>query len=412
MDNYLKAFPDTSPATKHQLRHLLSQVGNVDEVLRKATENGVPPKSLVQWLDKSIQRQQKSPSNQPVVAATAPRRAGDQSSERKVEEPAEEAEDPAEEKPEWRERLTGWLGRGKSGKKAKADQVQAGNRDSQKNSGLVKWIGIGIVIVAVGLAGWQFMRNGIALPSFSGDRTDFNLSGAPSFIITLLFAPTILVAINIISFAESFSRKERWLLDWWIAILTVVALVERVAIGEKLWLFLLGACTFGMAVAIFLNESQEQGGWFDTIDLTPLGNAAGMLLIIHAANWAAIPYPTYVPIWIVWIVFGISMIKELARTFWLGIFAVVTGVAAAITLNISVISICLAASVIAVTWGSRKGWVPTSRHRSDTSVFSGSGRELSIIIPYDVVLGQVYAFALTAFALYGNFLVATFTGGQ
>ncbi|KKQ92568.1 MAG: hypothetical protein UT17_C0002G0231 [Candidatus Woesebacteria bacterium GW2011_GWB1_39_10] len=409
MENYLSAFPNTGSATKHQLRHLLSQVGNADEVLRKATENGVSPESLVQWLDNGIQKQQKATNSQPIVEATGSKRTEVQPSEQKKEEP----EKPAEEKPGLRERLASRFSRGKPNKRPKADRNEAGNRDNQQKSGLPwMWIGIGIAIVAVGLAGWQFTKNGIALPSFSGNRTDFNLSGAPSFIITLLFAPTILVAINIISFAEAFSRKERLLLDWWIAILTVVTLVERVAIGEKLWLFLLGACTFGMAVAIFLNESQEQGGWFDAIDLTPLGNAAGMLLIIHAANWAAIPYPTYVPIWIVWVVFGVSMIKELARTFWLGVFAVVTGVAAAITLNASVISICLAASVIAVTVGSRKGWVPTSRHRSDTSVFSGSGRELSIIIPYDVVLGQVYAFALTAFALYGNFLVATFTGGQ
>lgn len=139
MDDYLKAFPDTNLATRAQLRRLLSEVGNADEILEKAIDNGVPPSSLVLWLDKGIKKQQKVANSQPVEKVAEPEPTKAQPYAPKEEASAEETEESAEEKPTLRDRLAGlpWM-----------------------------WIGIGILVLALIVAAiWFFGGSSSAQPT-------------------------------------------------------------------------------------------------------------------------------------------------------------------------------------------------------------------------------------------------------
>lgn len=267
------------------------------------------------------------------------------------------------------------------------------------------------LIAAVGIvfAIWRGTQGEISLPSFG----EINVPNSPGFKVGITLATLILIAVNLWGFAEAYNRKERMLMDWWISLVTILVLVERTALGHDWFLILITASVIGLAVAIFLNESEEQPSWFDSIDLTSLMNIAGQLLILHYANWKVLPYPEYIPVWIVWIVFVICVAKELLRTaLGLGFFALVTGVISAFTLNAWVITISLTVAIVGVHFAAKRGWVNTTKHRDQVQLFAGTGRELSLLVPWDVILAQTYVFAFTSFALYGNFVIISLTGGK
>jgi len=268
----------------------------------------------------------------------------------------------------------------------------------------------GFLIVA--LAIWLAATGNVRSPDLK--IADLSFPQSPEFNITITLATVALFAINLWGFAEAYSRKERILLDWWIAPITALVLVNREALGHNLWLILTTLCGAGLGVATFLNESQEQKGRFEWIDLTSLMNIAGILIVLNYANWPTLPYPAYIPVWVVWIVFLGCAIRELVRTsFGLGFFALATGVASAITLNPWIIAISLCATVVGVHFAAKRGWVPTTKHREEVQILAGTGRELSIVVPWDVVSTQTYVFAITSFILYrGDFILTTLTGGK
>lgn len=266
-----------------------------------------------------------------------------------------------------------------------------------------------VAAVAIVLA-IQGAQGGFSLPSFG----EVKVPNTPDFKVEITLATLVLFAINLWGFIEAYNRKERMMMDWWISPVIVLVLVKRPVLGHDWFLILTTASFVGLFVAVLLNESEEQPGWFSSIDLTPPMNVAGLLLILHYAKWETLPYPGYIPVWILWAILVICVAKELLRTSpGLSLFALVTGIASAFTLNAWVIAASLTAAIIGVHFAAKRGWVNTTKHRDQIPIFAGTGRELDLLVPWDVILTQTYVFAFISFALYnGNFVVILLTGGK
>ncbi len=375
--DYFGRFPEAQASDRGRLASLLSQVEGRSDILDQAIANNIGPKELADAIEAELGKKD-------AVQIPPP-----QPRQNRPQPPAQPARPgaPEQKQPFWR-RFTPNI------------HMPAFPQN---------WWMWPIAAVGIAIAIWQGASGNLALPNFG----EINVPNSPGFRVGITLAALTLITVNLWGFAEAYNRKERMLMDWWIAIVIILVLVERTALGHDLFLILTTASVIGLAVATFLNESEEQASWFDSIDLTSLMNVAGQLLILHYANWQILPYPEYIPVWILWIIFVICVAKELLRTaLGLGFFALITGVVSAVTLNAWVITISLVVAIVGVHFAAKRGWVNTTKHRDQVQLFAGTGRELSLLVPWDVILAQTYVFAFTSFALYGNFVIVSLTGGK
>lgn len=235
-----------------------------------------------------------------------------------------------------------------------------------------------------------------------------DLPTLPPLSAALSLATMVIFLTQVVSFLEAYSRGERTLLDWWIVPVTLVVLIFRDTFSGDWWIVFITACTLLLGISIFNNESEE-GGRFAFIDLTPMASLTGTLLVLNYAQMAGLPYPAYLPIWVVWLAFVLSMFREMSRTIGLALLAIVAGVISAFTLNPWVITISFLIMITAVNVFAKQGWVHTSKRGQEVATgMKLGGRDLRLIVPWDNVLFAIWTFTFISLALYGNFVIFSF----
>lgn len=219
--------------------------------------------------------------------------------------------------------------------------------------------------------------------------------------LDISFATTMLILVNFVGLLEAWSRNERLWMDWWIAPLTAGILIYKDIIPHDPWLITISASAVGLLFAVFHNESQQDQSFWGQIDTTPLASLAGQLLLISQIE--SIPYPEYIPIWLLWAILIPALFKELFRTPVLAILAIILGAIMAVTLNVWVIMVCSIIAIVVVTLGASQDWIPAyGKHKTDVP-FKVGGRQFALVIPWDNILAMLYLFAFLSLQLYqGN----------
>lgn len=219
---------------------------------------------------------------------------------------------------------------------------------------------------------------------------------------------TGLLAINIIGLLEAWTRWERWWLDWWIAPVTVVVVGLHDHMPQIPWIVVATIDGVLLFFAIFINESEEDEYGWQSVDTTTLASTAGQMILVQQIMNS---YPQLIPTWVLWIIFVLGMVKELFRTPALGILACVAGLVAAFTLDPWVMSGMIMFTVILVTVLANVDWIPQrNRHQVNHPLNMGD-RQVSLVVPWDVLLAQVFVFVFVSLQLYGNFLLLDFIAG-
>lgn len=405
MDDYLKAFPDTNLATRAQLRRLLSEVGNADEILEKAIDNGVPPSSLVLWLDKGIKKQQKVANSQPVEKVAEPEPTKAQPYAPKEEASAEETEESAEEKPTLRDRLAGlpWM-----------------------------WIGIGILVLALIVAAiWFFGGSSSAGPSaptiqLPQSQPDITQPGPDSTQPQLNIQPTGreslkglnwklnlvnlgLIALIIFSLLESIASGDTLLIDFFSSwgVFSVLVYGGMYGTESHMFWFLVGAGVLGMIISTFWNPTEEnEPKWWNRIDTTHWYVLGLALIFIYNMKSPTIPYPSYLPIVVPILIVVIGAGKEIFRQVIYSLVAIAIGIAPAVLQTGTALLIGLSVEVVIAAFGARQGWITSRGSGHEVNI---GGRKFKLYLAWDVVLFYVAEVVLIGYALYGNYVVLTIT---
>lgn len=218
--------------------------------------------------------------------------------------------------------------------------------------------------------------------------------------IDISFAVTLLILANFVGLLEAWSRNERFWMDWWIAPVLAGILIFKDQIPHDPWLISTSFLTAFFLFAVFQNESQQDQPLWVQIDTTPLASLSGQLLLIRQIE--SIPYPEYIPVWLLWAIFIPALLKELFRTPALGLLTFGLGVIMALSLNVWIIMVCSILAIVAVTLGASQDWLPAyGKHRTDVPFKVGS-QKFALVIPWDNILAMVYTFGFLSLHLYGN----------
>ena len=267
----------------------------------------------------------------------------------------------------------------------------------------------GVIIVLGILFFWSMMPEVVSPAIQETPKIVINRRSSLNLAIDVtLFALGILIVILIL-FLETYSRKERFLLDWWVVPLTVVLLSYKESIPNDFWVAAIAIAGVLNCIAIFVNESESGKNKLDAVDLTPLLGESSILIMLYFQGWKLLPYPTFVPIWLVVTIFILSLFRELLRTPILSIIAMALGFIMAITLNPWVIVVGSLASVMMMSLFPKQGWAQGKR-KTDLKVAVFGNQSFALILPWDIVLAQLVSFLFSAYFLYGNFVL--FSIGQ
>jgi len=240
-----------------------------------------------------------------------------------------------------------------------------------------------------------------------GPSGDFRLSKA--FVLTLLNLGFIMLIL--IHFTEVFGRQERFLLDFWISPLFLLVLSWRGKFPENWWIVAVTVCAIFMFIATFINEAQSKNLktpiaiLFDAVDTTSLYMLAGYLILLSKLGWGWLPYPEYLSLTLVWVIFALGLVKEMSRTVLLGIMAAIFGAVAAYLMSSLLISVFLLISVVLVAVVRQQEIVPASRNMKydDGAIVN--------ILPWDILLAEVFIFLLMADSIWGEVVLWSLAGG-
>ena len=213
--------------------------------------------------------------------------------------------------------------------------------------------------------------------------------------------------VLLITFLETFSRRERFLLDWWISPVMIILLLMRGLIPSTLWVVLITGFSVLNLIAIFYNESLKTDNLWSQVDLTSLSSTSAILLMIAYSGWEKVVYPYYIPLWITFLVFVVSTLRELSRTWIVSIVTVALGIAMGLTLNPWIIAGSMTVSLVSLVLSAKQGWAIGKRRNGDVNADFGN-QVIAENWPWDIFLGMLYAFIITTYLINGNFVLLSF----
>lgn len=299
-----------------------------------------------------------------------------------------------------------------------------------------KWFVIGgVVLVAilvfVGIALYILTRGGsvgnaapVVTPTPIPDSEVFGFSvqGPPpiNVNVSVTLATIWVVLIVVFGFAETVSRRERFALDFWAPIFFVTVAVFRDQLSHDMWLILQSVSGTAVLAAVAINEnrpavSSGKSIWAQifnlitgAIDMTPMYQVGALLLALGYARWTVLPYPTWIDPKIAWSLLIIGALFEVSRAPIVTLIAIALGGLAGFMFDPW---LTMAAALIVVVMGaifSQVGWLPTTSHQGQAPV-GAMGRNLTVVLRWDLVLLASIAYFLVALTAHGNIVIYTLT---
>ena len=219
-----------------------------------------------------------------------------------------------------------------------------------------------------------------------------------SFVLSIAFV--LIILLLVVYLVQVYFRGERWLLDWWIAPLLVAVLVYKDFIPGILYVILLTGSVVGTVIAVVFNKDKDVFR-LGAFDFTTLMIQATLLIILYKAGWELVSYPSYIPIWLVVVIFIFSFTAEVLQSPLLGILSFLTGLVAGYTFNIWISVVYVLVIILSASLLSGKAWVKYQNSRfTEHTVFSDS--TLKIIILWSIVMIHLVTFVLSALIEHGN----------
>lgn len=220
-----------------------------------------------------------------------------------------------------------------------------------------------------------------------------------------LFKITIFL-ILLFSFLDVYPRGIIPTLVWFMTIVVGVILVFRW--DHESWKTAITASVAFTIACMVVPILQRKLPVFEKIDLSNVFIICSILIVIWFADWPNVSYPYYLDQTIVVIVFVVSFLREASRTIWASSIAILFGVAMGKTLNPWVILILSMITFIGIIF-LEKQETGFSLYRDNKLVDDPIGGESILPIkPWDIVLGMIFAFAISAYIQHGNFIIPLF----
>lgn len=263
----------------------------------------------------------------------------------------------------------------------------------------------------------------VAAPSTPVGILGLEVEGPPPIMVSVsvTLATLWIVLIIILGFAETVSRRERFALDWWAPLLFVVVATFRSQFSHDWWLVLQTTSVVLVGVAVALNEnrpavaSKSGNVWAQifgqvtgVLDMTPLYQTGALLLALHYAQWAIMPYPVWISTNLAWMALILGGLFEVSRAPIITIGAVILGGLGGLLLDPW---ITMGIALLVVVGGavfSSVGWLPTTSHQRQETV-GAMGRSLTVMIRWDMILLATIAYFLVALSTHGNIVIAQIT---
>lgn len=280
---------------------------------------------------------------------------------------------------------------------------------------------------ALGLPGATAMPSVMPLPPGATTPTQggvfgFSVQGPPKVDVdvNVTLASVWVLMIIVFGFAETVSRRERFALDWWAPILFVSVAVLRDQFSHDLWLFLQTAGAAAVLAAIALNENRPAGSsgkgvWAQvfnlvtgTLDMTPFYQVGALLLALGYAQWTIMPYPAWIDPKVAWAVLIIGGLFEISRAPIATLLAIGLGAVAGFAFDPWITVVVTLVVMVMGMIGHQVGWLPSSGHKMENSM-NVMGRDLTVVIRWDLILLASIAFFLVALTTHGNIILYALT---
>ena len=211
--------------------------------------------------------------------------------------------------------------------------------------------------------------------------------------------------IFLFTLLEAFPRGPLALLTWIMVPIVLLLLIFRWE--GQWWLVSIMVSLALMLAFMVIPLIQRKKKILENVDLTNFMLISSVLIIIWFAGWRNVSYPYYIHPSVIVTVFIISFVREMAKTIWVSLVSVVFGVIMGWTLNPWVIfTFTLIGIVLVILEGTQTIGFSLSKRRNITDPM---GEESVLTIwPWDVFLGMLFSFAITAYLIYGNFIIFSF----
>jgi len=265
----------------------------------------------------------------------------------------------------------------------------------------INWWYLIACLTVLAAVGWLFVNP----PDFQPNLQSIRFSGHGTASLTIGFLEIAFFASILFGFVEASDRKDPLRIDWWLPFLVwgfmIYAEVTGLTIGKGV---IIGFGLGTLALATFWNRGEEyEEKWWERFDTTGVFNLCFALVLTHLAKWQSLPYPTFVPLTLVYIIGAFALLKEMLRSFLFAILVLLLGVAAGFYLTWTAILITFALTIAAVYAGAWQQKIPVTGRRRNWSQQSFGGFQYKLIKAWDVMFAWWAAFILTATYFYGNF---------
>lgn len=246
----------------------------------------------------------------------------------------------------------------------------------------------------------------------------FDVQGPPPINVnaSVTLATVWVMLLIVFGFAETVSRKERFALDFWAPIFFVTVAVFRGQLSRDTWLILQSISGTAVLAAVAINENRPavlsgKSVWAQifnlvtgVIDMTPMCQVGALLLALGYARWAVLPYPMWIDLKIAWSLLIIGVLFEVSRAPIITLIAIALGGIAGFLFDPW---LTMATALIVVVMGaifSQVGWLPTTSHQGQAPV-EAMGRNLTVVLRWDLVLLATTAYFLMALSAHGNVVI-------
>ncbi len=298
----------------------------------------------------------------------------------------------------------------------------------------VKYGGLAVILIVIGFLAWMYWPmgtggGGYEAPQYVEPAPQYEVpqfaaqpepTAQPSRIVIQGSAKSLkglfkeiklvtigFIALLIFSLLESQAQGDPVLLDFFAAWGVTALLVVGQLYGHDNPLFwvLLGFGIGALVIGIIWNPSEEnETKLINKIDTTHLYVLGWALIFLRFMKSSVFPYPDYVPVIIPILLIVVGMGKEIFRQVGFSLIVIGVLLIPAFIQTPVALSLGLAGAVAAAAIAAGQGWVTV---RGSSKKLGIGGRELSVIIAWDIVLFYVAEVVFIGYLIYGNYAMFT-----